>query len=92
MEKQPAEQKFEDTPKELEDCLSWTAKACDMAWVMLPGTFDEDEFEKARMNGRAEEFVKSNCTFSAPFSQLNNKKTWVYRDVSNKSAQSERSS
>ncbi|KAG0354465.1 hypothetical protein BGZ54_001630 [Gamsiella multidivaricata] len=90
MKQQLTEQEFEAASKELDDCTFWIDKASDTAWVMMPGTFDVDELEKAKMNGRAEEFVKSNYAFSAPFSQLSNKKKWVYRDANNNSAQVEK--
>ncbi|KAF9968973.1 hypothetical protein BGZ73_008954 [Actinomortierella ambigua] len=83
MEHRPLEQYNDDASKELDGCTSWIDMANDMAWVMLPGTFDGDELQQAKANGRAEEFVKKNYTFCAPQSQLANRKTWVYRDTVN---------
>ncbi|KAF9974196.1 hypothetical protein BGZ73_002449 [Actinomortierella ambigua] len=87
MENQP-EQDFEDGSEELNESLAWTDMENDMSWVMLRGTFDDDEFQKAREDGRAKEFVKSNYTFSVPHSQMSNKKKSVYRDA-HKSAKAE---
>ncbi|KAF9576366.1 hypothetical protein BGW38_008157, partial [Lunasporangiospora selenospora] len=45
-----------------------------------PGSFNSDDYRRAKLDGKGEEFVKSNYTFCCPFSQLGNKKKWVYRD------------
>ncbi|KAF9575013.1 hypothetical protein BGW38_008262 [Lunasporangiospora selenospora] len=80
---------YEDGAKDLDGCTSWIDKAGDMVWVMVPGSFDDDELDKARAIGNAEEFVKNNYTFCVPYSQFGNKKKWVYREASNKSAKAE---
>ncbi|KAG0310052.1 hypothetical protein BGZ99_000706, partial [Dissophora globulifera] len=64
------------TCKELGNCRFWIDVADDMAWLMPAGTFDEDELRKARKNGTTEEFIKSNYTFSVPYSQISNREKW----------------
>ncbi|KAF9163795.1 hypothetical protein DFQ27_002471 [Actinomortierella ambigua] len=84
MEQQPFDhENNEDASKELDGCTSWIDMTNDLAWVMMPGSFDRDELNVAKAKGRAEEFVKKNYTFCAPQSQLANRKTWVYRDANN---------
>ncbi|KAF9580133.1 hypothetical protein BGW38_003347 [Lunasporangiospora selenospora] len=83
------DQDFEDASKELDGCTTWTDLANDMVWVILPSLFNYDEFKAARLSGKGEDYVKSNCTFYAPYSQLYNKRTWVYREATNKSVKAE---
>ncbi|KAG0317681.1 hypothetical protein BGZ99_006173, partial [Dissophora globulifera] len=71
----------DNTSKNLDNCTCWIDRAGDMAWLMVRGSFDEDELQKADENGTAEEFVKSNYTFSVPFSQMSNKEKWVHRNA-----------
>ncbi|KAF9578209.1 hypothetical protein BGW38_006112, partial [Lunasporangiospora selenospora] len=60
-------QEYEDGSKDLDGCTSWVDTDGDMMWVMMPGTFDYKELIKAKNIGKAEEFVKNNYTFYAPY-------------------------
>ncbi|KAF9583489.1 hypothetical protein BGW38_009344 [Lunasporangiospora selenospora] len=79
------DQDFEDGARDLDGSTSWIDPDIAMVWVILPGLFNYDEYKLAKLSGKGEEYIKGNCTFYAPYSQLYNKKAWVYRDASNKS-------
>ncbi|KAF9582801.1 hypothetical protein BGW38_010745 [Lunasporangiospora selenospora] len=84
------DQNFEDGSKELDGCTAWTDLVNDMAWVILPSLFNHEEYRTAKLSGKGEEYIKSNYTFYAPFTQIDNKRTWVYRVADSKSSKVEK--
>ncbi|KAF9576122.1 hypothetical protein BGW38_008166, partial [Lunasporangiospora selenospora] len=70
-----------DDLDDLIDAWAWTDIENDRSWVLVPGTFDESDFKKSKLSGRFEDFAKSNYTFYGPYSQLYDKKRWVYREA-----------
>ncbi|KAF9580132.1 hypothetical protein BGW38_003346 [Lunasporangiospora selenospora] len=69
---------------DMDNAWAWTDIANDKSWVLIPGTFNEDDFKLARLSGKGEEYVKNNYTFYAPYSQRYNMKARIYRDANNK--------
>ncbi|KAF9581266.1 hypothetical protein BGW38_001777 [Lunasporangiospora selenospora] len=80
------ENKENPAPNALDNLQGWVDNASDMAWMLVPGSFDEEEYKKAKLSGYVEGFIKTNYTFYSPLSQLTNKEKWVYRDTKNKSS------